>query len=92
VEYANEKAGLMQYRLPEFLFWVYVWVGIGAPGSAFAILIILWAKRSLLTSATSSACKRALRHVVALCLVNVCAVALWFAFGGLVFFGAGGSR
>ena len=35
---------------------------------------------------------RALRYLTVLCVVNVCAVAVWFAFGGLVFFGAGGNR
>ncbi len=92
MDYANTEAGLLVYRLPEFLFWVYVWVGIGAPGIALVTLVFLWAKRSSLWNGASNTNRRAVRHLIVLCLVNVCAVAIWFVFSGLVFFGAGGNR
>ncbi len=92
MSFANIEAGLLQYRLPPILFWVYLWVGIGAPGIALGTLVFLWAKRSSLWNGTRNTNIGALRHLVVLCLVNVCAIAVWFAFGGLVFFGAGGNR
>ena len=92
LDYANAEAGLLKYRLPQSLFWVYVWIGVGAPGIALVTLVILWAKRSSLWNGISIANERALRHLIALCVVNVCAVAVWFVFGGLAFFVAGGNR
>ena len=90
--HANSGAGFLQYRLPQFLFWVYVWVGVGAPGTALVTLIVLWARRVSLWNGISDKDKRTLRQLVVLCAVNVCAVVVWFALGGLVFFGAGGNR
>ena len=90
--HANEQAGLLRYRLPEFLFWVYVWVGVGAPAIALVTLIVMWIKRASLWNGASTAARKALRQLVVLCVVNVCALALWFALGSLVFFGAGGNR
>jgi hypothetical protein len=90
--HANAEVGFLQYRLPEFLFWVYVWVGVGAPGIALTTLIVIWMKRAALRSGTSKADRNALRQLIALCVLNVCAIAVWFCFGGLVFLGAGGNR
>ncbi len=92
IGYANAEAGFLRFRLPPFLFWAYVWVGIGAPGVALATLVVLWAKRSSLWIGASITNKRTLRWLIVLCLVNVCAIAVWFVFGGLVFLGAGGVR
>lgn len=92
MEYANAKAGLLQYRLPQSLFWTYLAVGTVAPGLALATLAVLWAKRASVWPGISDTDRRALRHLVALCAVNVCAVAVWFVFAGRVFFGAGGNR
>jgi len=92
MEHANDAVGYLKHRLPEILFWIYVWVGIGAPAIALITLVILWVKRSSLWNVASSTCKTALLHLIVLCLINVLAFAVWFVFGSLVFFGAGGSR
>ncbi len=92
LRYANAAVGFLQYRLPGPLFWIYVWVGVGAPSIALLTLIVLWAKRSSLQIDTSNTSKQPLRQLVVLCVANVCAVAVWFVFGGLVFFAAGGNR
>ncbi len=88
----NDKAGYLLHRVPAFLFWVYVWVGISAPIIAITTLITLWAKKKSVWNVASDANKKALRQLIVLCVINACAFAVWFVFAGLVFFGAGGNR
>ena len=92
LDIANSNAGFMQYRLPQTLFFIYVWVGIGAPGIALTTLAVLYSKRSSLWSATGNISQAKLRRLVVLSVINVFALFAWFYFGGLVFFGAGGTR
>ena len=92
LDYANAEAGFMRYRLPQFVFWSYLSVGIGTPAIALATLLALWARRSALWNATNSTNKGSLRLLIFWCVVNVFAFPAWFFFGGIVFFGAGGNR
>lgn len=87
---ANNKAGYMQYRLPQLLFWIYLWVGLAAPASALVTAAVLWARRSSLRKEVSSADERALRRLKVLCAANVVAIALWLPFAAMVFLSAGG--
>ena len=88
----NAKAGYLQHRIPAFLFWVYVWVGISAPIIAITTLITLWAKKKSVWNDASDTNKKSLRKLMVLCVVNACAFAVWLELAGLVFFGAGGNR
>jgi hypothetical protein len=89
VDRANEAAGMMQYRLPVPLFWSYVWIGISAPVAALVTLFVLRVTRSVERPPPEA---HARVQLALLCAANVAGFALWFWFGGRVFFGAGGVR
>ncbi|WP_455378018.1 hypothetical protein [Petrachloros mirabilis] len=91
LEYANAEAGTMKYQLPQFLFWLYLWIGLSATAVALATLMILWVKTSFVLPASGQQ-RKTLLHLIILSIVNLCAVPVWCNFGGLVFFGADGNR
>lgn len=90
--HANAEAGLLKYRLPQFLFWVYVWVGIAAPTIALVTLITLWATENSVGKLGRRASGKPRQQMFALCVLNVGAAVLWFYCSGQVFFAAGGGR
>ena len=92
VEFSNVSAGFMEHQIPKILFWIYVWIGIGAPSAALGTLIVCLAMPGPRKNLIEEAGWGTWRQAATLCLLNVTAAIPWFYFGGLVFYSAGGNR
>lgn len=90
---ANESAGWLRYKLPEWFFWIFLSTGLASPFLGIGTLMLVWILQQRRALVDGSDTEPKMRRALILAAVTaIVAPAAWTIVFSEVFFVAGGNR